>query len=303
LYQVGSFVGDSWREWNGRFRDDVRSFFRGDGGFVALLADRLLGSPQIYAHKQREAEASVNFITCHDGFTLNDLVSYNHKHNEANGEFNNDGTNDNRSNNFGVEGPTDDPRVEALRNRQVKNLLAVTMLSLGLPMILMGDEIRRTQHGNNNAYCLDNETSWFDWTLSARHADVHRFVKLINAHRLTPGFWPEIRAVSLNELLRAGDRTWHGVTIGQPDWNVNSHSLALLVALRDRGLFLYLILNAYWEPLEFDLPSGHGRQWHRWIDTGLDSPHDITEWREAPPVSSGSYRAAAHSVVSLYSRL
>ena len=167
LYQVGSFIGDSWREWNGRFRDDVRSFFRGDNGSVAPLADRLMGSPQIYGHKEREAEASVNFVTCHDGFTLNDLVSYNEKHNEANGEDNRDGMNDNRSWNCGVEGPTDDAAVEALRNRQVKNFLAVTMLSLGLPMMLMGDEVRRTQHGNNNAYCQDNETSWFDWRLVA----------------------------------------------------------------------------------------------------------------------------------------
>ncbi|MGA2113171.1 MAG: glycogen debranching protein GlgX [Bryobacteraceae bacterium] len=302
LYQVGSFVGDSWREWNGRFRDDVRSFFRGDDGFVAPLADRLLGSPQIYAHKQREAEASVNFVTCHDGFTLNDMVSYSQKHNQANGESNNDGSNDNRSDNFGVEGPTDDPSVEMLRNRQVKNFLAVTMLSLGLPMILMGDEVRRTQSGNNNAYCLDNETTWFDWTLISRHAGVHRFATLLSAHRLTPRFWPELREVSLHELLRTGDRTWHGVKIGEPDWSANSHSLALLVALWDRGLLLYLILNAYWEPLDFELPSGDGSQWHRWIDTSLDSPYDVAEWREAPPVSSGSYRAAPHSVVSLYSR-
>ena len=132
---------------------------------VARIADRLLGSPQIYGHKEREAEESVNFVTCHDGFTLNDLVSYNQKHNEANGEDNRDGANDNRSWNCGVEGPTDDPAVETLRNRQVKNFLTVTMLSLGMPMILMGDEVRRTQHGNNNAYCQDNETSWFDWTL------------------------------------------------------------------------------------------------------------------------------------------
>jgi glycogen operon protein len=193
--------------------------------------------------------------------------------------------------------------VETLRNRQAKNFLAVTMLSLGLPMILMGDEVRRTQYGNNNAYCLDNETSWFDWTLLTRHADVHRFVTLINAHRLTPRFWPELRDVSLHELLRTGDRTWHGVKIGEPDWRANSHSLALLVALRDRGLLLYLILNAYWEPLEFELPSGDGGQWHRWIDTSLDSPCDIAEWGEAPPVASGSYRAAPHSVVGLYSQL
>jgi isoamylase len=165
LYQVGSFVGDSWREWNGRFRDDVRSFFRGDDGSVTKVADRLLGSPQIYGYKEREAEQSVNFVTCHDGFTLNDLVSFSVKHNEANGEGNRDGSNDNWSWNCGVEGPTGDAAVENRRNRQVKNFLTCTMFSLGMPMIVMGDEVRRTQRGNNNAYCQDNETSWFDWSL------------------------------------------------------------------------------------------------------------------------------------------
>ncbi len=300
LYQVGSFIGDSWREWNGRFRDDVRSFFRGDEGFVGRLADRLLGSPQIYGHKEREAEASVNFVTCHDGFTLNDLVSYNQKHNEANGENNRDGANDNRSYNWGVEGPTDDPAVESLRNRQVKNLLAVTMLSLGLPMILMGDEVRRTQHGNNNAYCQDNETSWFDWTLVAKHADVHRFVKFISAYRLMRDFRSELPGLSLNQLLRTADRTWHGVRLGEPDWSVSSHSLACSVSCGDQNLIFYLILNAYWEPLEFELPNTDGDVWHRWIDTSLDSPHDVTEWSSAPPVASRSYRAAPRSVVALY---
>ena len=147
LYQVGSFAGDSWREWNGRFRDDVRSFFRGDERSVPPLADRLLGSPMLYGHKEREAEQSVNFVTCHDGFTLNDLVSYGEKHNDANGEDNRDGNNDNRSSNWGAEGPTDDAAIETLRNRQVKNFLTTTMLSLGMPMILMGDEVRRTQRG------------------------------------------------------------------------------------------------------------------------------------------------------------
>jgi isoamylase len=172
LYQVGTFVGDSWREWNGRFRDDVRSFFRGEEGSVERFVDGMIGSPSLYAHKQREPEGSVNFVTCHDGFTLNDLVSYDGKHNEANGENNRDGGDDNRSWNCGVEGPTADPAIEALRTRQVKNFLTVTMLSVGMPMMLMGDEVRRTQNGNNNAYCQDNETSWFDWTLLATRADV-----------------------------------------------------------------------------------------------------------------------------------
>ncbi len=155
LYQVGSFVGDIWKEWNGRFRDDVRAFFRGEDDSVARVADRFLGSPDTYGHEEREAEQSINFVTCHDGFTLNDLVSYDGKHNEANGEGNRDGSNDNRSWNCGWEGPTDDPEIEKLRSRQVKNYLTFTMLSLGVPMIGMGDEARRTQRGNNNAYCQE----------------------------------------------------------------------------------------------------------------------------------------------------
>ena len=177
LYQVGRFVGDSWKEWNGKFRDDVRSFLRGDPGRVSHFANRLLASPDLYEQKQREPEQSVNFVTCHDGFTLNDLVTYEVKHNEANGEENRDGSDHELSWNCGVEGPSDDPAVEQLRNRQVKNFLAVNLLSAGVPMILMGDEMRRTQRGNNNAWCQDNETSWLDWSLRKTHADVHRFLR------------------------------------------------------------------------------------------------------------------------------
>jgi glycogen operon protein len=308
LYQVGSFVGDSWREWNGRFRDDVRSFFRGDEGSVAPVADRLVGSPQIYGHKEREVEESVNFVTCHDGFTLNDLVSYNQKHNEPNGEDNRDGANDNRSWNCGVEGPTDDPAVEKLRNRQVKNFLTATLLSLGLPMILMGDEVRRTQQGNNNAYCQDNETSWFDWTLVAKHADVHRFVTLLSARRLLRDEEPERQRLSLNQVLQMVSKAWHGVKLGQPDWGDSSHSLAITAEIPSEKLLYHLILNAYWEPLDFELPrAGDGSEdsWRRWIDTALESPHDIVEWQTetAPPVPGRTYRAGPRSVVVLFARV
>jgi isoamylase len=314
LYQVGSFVGDAWKEWNGRFRDDVRSFFRGDEGTVASFADRLLGSPEIYAHKEREPEESVNFVTCHDGFTLNDLVSYNQKHNDANGENNRDGASDNRSWNCGVEGPSDDPTVESLRNRQVKNFLTVTMLSLGLPMILMGDEVRRTQQGNNNAYCQDNETSWFDWNLVARHADVHRFVRLLNTRRLLRGLEPKQGHLTLKQLLQTAKKAWHGVRVGQPDWSAGSHSLAISAEIPQENLLAYSILNAYWEPLEFELPpasNGSGSSWSRWIDTSLKSPEDIVEWPEAPwhalcalcsPVSGRVYRAGPRSVVVLFAQ-
>ena len=301
LYQVGRFLGDNWKEWNGRFRDDVRSFFRGDQGTVAPLADRLLGSPQIYGHKERGAEESINFVTCHDGFTLNDLVTYDQKHNEANGETNQDGMNDNRSWNCGVEGPTEDPVVETLRNRQVKNFLSVTLLSLGLPMIMMGDEVRRTQNGNNNAFCQDNETSWFDWRLFAKHADVYRFLRLLNAGRLLQSEGLDQPLQSLNQLLCNANRTWHGIKLGQPDWSATSHSLAFTAEVPKRKLLFHMILNAYTEPLDFELPlPGAGDcKWRRWIDTSLDSPQDIVEWQGAPAVTAGTYRAKPHSVVAL----
>jgi glycogen operon protein len=306
LYQVGSFTGDSWKEWNGRFRDDVRSFFRGDNGSVANLADRLLGSPEIYGHKGREAEVSVNFVTCHDGFTLNDLVSYSRKHNEANGQDNKDGADDNRSSNWGVEGPTDDPAIEKLRNRLVKNFLAETLLSQGLPMILMGDEVRRTQRGNNNAYCQDNDTSWFDWTLIAEHEDVRRFVSLLNARRLLRDVEPERQRVNLNQLLHRSNIIWHGVKLEQPDWGEFSHSLAFSADSQNGKLVFHIILNGYWEPLDFELPLAaqrRGEPFRRWIDTSLDSPHDIVEWRTAPPVPEGVYRAGPRSVVVLFARI
>jgi glycogen operon protein len=300
LYQVGSFVGDAWKEWNGRFRDDVRDFFRGEPGSVRRVADRLVGSPEIYAHKEREAEQSVNFVTCHDGFTLNDLVSYNGKHNEANGEDNRDGANDNRSWNCGVEGPTEDPAVEKLRNRQVKNFLTVTLLSLGVPMIVMGDEVRQTQGGNNNAYCHDNEISWFDWTRLRKHADVLRFVSLLIGPRSTRAAEPELQRISLTTFLREANKAWHGVKLFEPDWGDQSHTLVLGGELKREDLGFYLILNAYWEPLDFELPEPEaGGSWRRWIDTALDSPQDIAPWKTGPTVSSQTYRVEARSAVVL----
>jgi glycogen operon protein len=186
LYEVGSFAGDRWLEWNGRFRDDIRSFVKGDEGKAWALGQRILASPDIYAAEGREPEQSVNFVTCHDGFTLEDLVSYDTKHNEANGEDNRDGNDQNLSWNCGVEGPTDDPEIERLRRRQVKNLLTLELLAVGVPMLTMGDEVRRTQLGNNNAYCQDSEISWFDWRLLDEHADVHRFTKLLIARAGAP---------------------------------------------------------------------------------------------------------------------
>ncbi len=301
LYQVGSFVGDVWQEWNGRFRDDVRRFWRGDGS-VSAIASRLLGSPDLYGHEEREAEQSINFVTCHDGFTVNDLVSYDHKHNEANGEDNRDGSNDNLSWNCGVEGPTDDAAVEALRNRQVKNFLALEMLAAGTPMVLMGDEVRRTQRGNNNAYCQDNEISWMDWRLLERHADVHRFVSELNAFCQRRDMVVRKERLSLNELLRRSHIEWHGVKLKQPDWSEHSRALAFTLRSLHGGFLLHGMLNAYWEPLRFELPAvpqEHADSWRRCIDTALDSPDDIRPWAQAPSVRQRDYEAQARSLVVL----
>jgi glycogen operon protein len=307
LYQVGSFVGDSWREWNGRFRDDVRDFFRAKDGSMPRFADRVFGSPEVYGHKGREAEQSVNFVTCHDGFTLNDLVSYDRKNNDANLESSRDGTDDNRSWNCGVEGPTDNPEVEKLRVRQIKNFLATTILSIGVPMILMGDEVRRTQCGNNNAYCHDSELTWFDWSLLKKHADVHRFVKLLIARRLLRDSGPELQRTSLNQLLATARTAWHGVKLDQPDWGDWSHSIAFGAEIEKEKLQFYMITNAFWDALEFELPTirdpGGSGWWRRWIDTGLESPQDIVEWQTAAAVAGNTYRAEARSVVVLLAML
>jgi isoamylase len=303
LYQVGSFIGDSWKEWNGHFRDDVRSFFRGENGSLKRFADRMLGSHEIYRHEQREAEQSVNFVTCHDGFTLNDLVSYNQKHNVANGEDNRDGADDNRSWNCGVEGETNDPEVEKLRNRQVKNFLTVTLLSLGLPMFLMGDEVRRTQHGNNNSYCQDNEANWLDWDLLKKHADVHRFVKLLCARRLSRNITSERGQMSLTQVINQGIKGWHGIKLNQPDWSDHSHAIALSAELRSERLLVYVIFNAYWESLNFELPridKNKMNPWRRWIDTYLETPQDIVEWQSGASIPGHTYEAGPRSVIVLW---
>jgi glycogen operon protein len=302
LYQVGSFVGDTWQEWNGRFRDDVRRFLKSENGTVSALATRFLGSPDIYGHERREAEQSINFVTCHDGFTLNDLVSYNQKHNDANGENNRDGCDDNMSWNCGVEGPTDDPQIEALRNRQVKNFLAIELLSAGTPMLLMGDEVRRTQGGNNNAYCQDAPINWFDWSLLERHSDVCRFVKELNAFRQRRDVVVTGADLTLNELLHRASIVWHGVQLNHPDWSEHSHSLAFTLRSLGARFLLHGIFNAYWEPLTFELPptpDQSGEKWRRCLDTALASPHDICSAQAAPAVSASTYTVQPRSVVLL----
>jgi len=176
------------------------------------------------------------------------------------------------------------------------------MLSLGLPMILMGDEVRRTQQGNNNAYCQDDETTWFDWTLAEKNADVHRFVSLLAERRLLRDLEPERRNESLNQVLRGAAKAWHGVKLNQPDWSDQSHSLAFSAEAPNGKIRFYLILNAYWEALDFELPppAVSGKSWRRWIDTALESPEDIVEWQDAPSLSEGAYCAGPRSVVVLF---
>ncbi len=209
LYQLGHFIGDNWREWNGKFRDDVRRYLRGDSGTVMSLLQRLLGSPDLYRWQGKKATQSINFITCHDGFTLNDLVSYSTKHNENNKQGNRDGSNDNWSWNCGVEGPSDDLSIEKTRVRQIKNALTITLCSIGVPMLLMGDEVRRSQGGNNNPFCQDNEISWFDWGLPSQHSEIHRFTKLLVQRRM--GFFPPgfSENSSLADFLDNAHIKWH----------------------------------------------------------------------------------------------
>jgi isoamylase len=302
LYQVGSFIGDRWMEWNGKFRDDLRSFMRGDNDTVEKMASRFLASPDLYLRENREPEQSINFITCHDGFTLNDLVSYHQKHNTGNLEDNLDGSDYNLSWNCGAEGPTNDPDIERLRKQQIKNFLSITLLSLGVPMFLMGDEIRRTQLGNNNAYCQDNEISWFDWELVKKNQDILRFTQRLIDFRHNIHIFKDAGEMPLGQFLRNTQLEWHGIKLGQPDWSYTSHSLAFTIYGQNR--YFHFILNAFDEQLVFELPSlaEYGlTSWRRMIDTSLDFPEDFCEFDEAPNLTDTFYCAQARSVVLLMS--
>jgi isoamylase len=310
LYQVGSFPGgDRWSVWNGRYRDDVRRFWRGEPGMTSPLATRLCGSDDLFS--TRGPHHSINFITCHDGFTLNDLVSYESKHNEPNGEGNRDGADVNWGWNCGVEGPTDRADVIALRKRQARNLMATLLVSQGVPMILGGDEMLRTQQGNNNAWCQDNELSWVDWTLTETNADFLRFVRLMIALRMRH---PVLRRRTfLNGGASDGrppDIIWHGFEPCWPDFSPESHSIALTLDGRrcdrpgvvDRDL--YIAFNAHWEPHEFKVPSApSGRPWRRAVDTALPSPDDIAELDAGPEIAVlHPYHVEARSMVVLISK-
>ena len=308
LYQVGSFPGGPrWSVWNGMYRDDVRRYWRGDPEMISALATRLCGSDDLY--HGRGPLHSVNFLTCHDGFTLLDLVSYNSKHNEANGAANRDGMDANLSWNCGVEGPTDDPAVLALRHRQARNLIATLMLSQGVPMLLAGDELLRTQQGNNNAWCQDNETSWVDWTDAETNADFLRFVRQLIALRLRH---PALRRTTFFHGGADGlppDIAWHGVELCQPDFGPESRAIAFVLDGRqidrpgpiDRDF--YVAMNAHWKPREFRVPAApSGRPWRRTVDTALPTPDDAAGLDEGPRVGvPGTYRVEARALVVLVS--
>ena len=303
LYQVGAFPGMAWAEWNGRYRDVIRRFVRGDPGLTGELATRISGSADLYAAGGRLPANGINFVTCHDGFTLNDLVSYNAKHNETNGEDNRDGSNDNLSWNCGAEGDTGDSAVLGLRQRQARNFLSILFLSQGVPMILAGDEVLRSQHGNNNAWCQDNELSWFDWRLVASRAGMLRFVReLIALRKRHPGLR---RQRFLTGRPAPGsslpDVAWHGERLHEPPWHdAGARFLAFTLAgQHGDDPPLHVMLNMGDAERAVALPSLSGRRWVRTLDTALDPPHDILRPGEQAPVAGGRYAAQARSVVVL----
>jgi glycogen operon protein len=300
LYQVGSFPDYlRWSEWNGRYRDTVRKFIKGDPGMAGDLAARLAGSADIYG--RRGVTASINFITAHDGFTLADLVAYNDKHNEANGEDNRDGDNSSNSWNCGHEGPTGDPAVLALRRKQARNALLLLLCSRGIPMLVAGDEAGRSQQGNNNAYGQDNPISWFDWDLAGANADLVRFVQRVLAFRR---LHPALRALTDSG---SGDAwfpslTWHGTQAWQADWSAGNRLVAVMFSHAEGGAHdcVYLAANSYWEPLTVELPAlPNGATWHLFADSNAPAPGDVSEPGRERAVDGHAVVVAERSVVVL----
>jgi glycogen operon protein len=292
LWQVGKFPAwGRWAEFNGLFRDDVRHFLRGDSGFTAHVVKRLCGSLDLYGESARHPYHSINFVTCHDGFTLHDLVSYNRKHNEANGEDNRDGWPDNISWNCGQEGETKDSHTNALRQRQMRNFLTMLLIAQGVPLLLQGDEFGRTQQGNNNAYCQDNDISWVDWNLARKHDGLVRFTRMMLALR------KRYFAIGPDEFVNRV--SWHSADHGDPDWTGQSRALAFHLHCGPARADLYVMFNAHQQARSFGLP---GRGWRRLVDTNLPAPDDMVEEKSAIPVQpANSYLVSAHSAVILIS--
>ena len=297
LYQVGSFPNyGRWAEWNGRYRDCLRHFLKGDG-CAENMALRIQGSPDLYAWQGRSPATSINFVTVHDGFTLMDLVSYNHKHNHANGEDNRDGSNENFSWNCGWEGATDDPEITKLRHRQIKNALAILMVSQGVPMILMGDEMGRTKQGNNNTYCHDNELNWLDWTLLDKNADLFKFTQHCIAFRKMHPVLRHKSHFQYRDYMGSGypDISWHGTQAWKADLSSHSRTLAfMLCGKHARGgtvedNYIYVAMNMHWETHWFELPGLHpGMSWYVFANTAVPSPQDSWQPGEEPKLDNQS---------------
>jgi len=284
LYQVGSFPDfGRWAEWNGKYRDDIRRFLKGDGGVAGAVAQRLSGSPDLYGWNRRGPTASINFITCHDGFTLRDLFSYDSKHNEDNGEDNRDGSNENHSWNCGIEGETTDDGINALRLRLIRYAWVVLLVSQGVPMVLMGDEVGRSKRGNNNTYCQDNDLNWMDWTLVEREADLLRFASMMIALRKAhPALRQAHHLTGRHDTACSGysDISWHGTRVWNADWSPDSRTIAFMLAPPPghgpRDDFIYVALNSHWAALPFELPALPADQaWHIAVNSGMKSPEDI----------------------------
>lgn len=287
LYMLGSFPSyGRWAEWNGKYRDDVRRFLRGDPGLIGKMGQRLQGSPDLYTPSGRNPTASINFITCHDGLTLYDVFAYNGKHNDANGEGNRDGSDDNYSWNCGWEGESTDFWVNALRKQMIKNALTILLTSQGIPMILMGDEVGRTQKGNNNTYCHDNELNWMDWSLIEKNTDLLRYASNMIAFRNAHPVFRRRDYFRNADHVGSGtaDITWHGTRAWAADWSGSSRTIAFMLDGRHaKGGFvtdntIYVAINMHWEALNFEPPAApNGTKWHVFANTGVPSPGDICE--------------------------
>jgi glycogen operon protein len=278
LYQVGTFPNKWWSEWNGRYRDDVRRFWVGDKGMLRSFVTRLIGSPDLYDEHDQTPQKSINFITCHDGFTMRDLVSYAKKRNEANGEENRDGEIHNHSSGYGIEGPTSDTKILAVRKRQQKNLFATLLLSEGVPMLLAGDEFSRTQEGNNNAYCQDNEISWVDWSLLEQHQDLHSFVRELIAFRKAHPSLKYVRFLrDKEEEGKPADVLWLGPDGGPVDWD-NGKCIGCFLRCQDCQLEevhddgILILFNAGAKPATFHLPETKGKPWSLALTTQETTP-------------------------------
>jgi isoamylase len=278
-YQVGGFSTKRWTEWNGRFRDDVRRFWVGDAGMIGSFARRICGSSDLYQSSGKGPASSINFVACHDGFTLNDLVSYKQKHNNENGEFSRDGTDANYSDNCGTDGPSQDPAVEGMRNRLIKNFLLTLFISRGVPMLLGGDEFRRTQRGNNNAYCQDNEVSWFDWSLLEKHKEIQRFTRGMIAFRRAH------LVLRRENFYTDADIKWFAPSGATPEWEDQRQKSFACLILGQAGPDLFLLFNADTRSVDFSIPAlPAGKIWRLAVDTSRTAPDDLFDPGKGPPI-------------------